>query len=170
MAGSNVNIRLRTAITANDIERVRNITASSGYFRNDEVDVAAELATESFQKGSKSGYWFVFADIGDLAVAYCCFGPIPCTIGSYDLYWIAVDADYKRMGIGKLLLAKAEEMAAAMGARTLYIETSARSKYDDTRAFYENNGYRLASILEDFYSPGDHKVTYARKIGITATL
>ena len=158
------SVVLRTQVRPDDVVHVRKITGSSGYFRPDEVEVAASLVLEYLEKGIQSGYYFVFAEVEQATIAYCCFGPIPCTLGSYDLYWIAVDVFMKRSGIGKMLLAKAEEMAAQMGARQMYIETSAKQQYEDTRVFYEKSGYAIASVLHDFYSPGDHKVTYVKLI------
>ena len=156
--------RVRREIRPSDPDSVRHITESSGYFRPDEVAVAVELAEESLQKGEKSGYYFLFVDIYNRAVAYCCFGPIPCTIGSFDLYWIAVDSHYRRRSLGTVLLHEAEKAVASMKGRKLYIETSSQSRYEDTRVFYEANGYKLISRLKDFYHPGDDKITFEKNI------
>jgi hypothetical protein len=42
------------------------------------------------------------------------------------------------------------------------VETSQRPQYASTRAFYENRGYRNESVLEDFYGPGEARVTYCK--------
>jgi hypothetical protein len=52
-----------------------------------------------------------------------------------------------------------KHIAAAQGTR-IYIDTSYKAQYDDTRAFYESLGYALGALLKDFYSPGDDKVIY----------
>ena len=46
---------------------------------------------ERLEKGAASGYEFVIAEDDSSMVGYACFGEIPCTVGSYDLYWIVVD-------------------------------------------------------------------------------
>lgn len=156
--------KIRQEIRPNDIESIRQIVESTGYFRSDEVDVAVEIALERLHKGDQSDYSFLFIDIRKQAVAFCCFGRIPCTIGSFDLYWIAVHRNQRRKGLGRMLLHEAEEMVAALKGRKLYIETSSKPEYEDTRAFYVSNGYQLASRLTDFYSNGDDKITYVKDI------
>ena len=164
MRNESPSYQVRREIRHSDPDSVRHITESSGYFRPDEVAVAVELAEESLLKGEQSGYYFLFVDMDNRTVAYCCFGPIPCTMGSFDLYWIAVDSNYRRRSLGTVLLHEVEQMVAAMNGRKLYIETSSQSRYEDTRAFYETNGYQLVSRLKDFYHPGDDKITYEKNI------
>ena len=93
---------------------------------------------------------------------YVCYGPIACTVSSFDLYWIAVDPGLQGRGLGKALLSEAERCIQEMGGNRVYVETSSRDQYKDTRVFYERCGYKKASILEDFYAPGDSKVTYMK--------
>jgi len=156
--------KVRREIRPSDADAIRQIVESTGYFRSDEVDVAVELAWERLQEGDASGYFFLFIDRADQAVAFCCLGPIPCTIGSFDLYWIAVHNDCRRQGLGRVLLREAEQLVATMKGRKLYIETSSKPGYDDTRAFYSANGYHHACTLQDFYAPSDDKITFAKDI------
>lgn len=156
--------RLRDQVLPSDREHVRRIVESTGFFRADEVDVAVELVDERLAKGPASGYEFVFADRGEHAVGYACFGPIACTIGSYDLYWIAVDAGQQGTGLGRLLLKAAEDAIRRRDGRHVYIETSNRPQYTPTRGFYDRCGYRLAAVLPDFYAPGDDKVIYVKDL------
>ena len=48
-------------------------------------------------------------------MGYACYGPIAVTIGSYDLYWIAVDQSCQGKGLGKVLLAEAERLIGGKG-------------------------------------------------------
>ena len=130
-----------------------------------EIDVAVELVEERLSKGESSGYYFVFAEQGGRVVGYTCFGPIPCTIASFDLYWIAVHDSCRGQGIGKALMRKSEELIAAMGGTRVYIETSFRAQYVPTRQFYFACGYQEAAVLADFYAPGDGKVIYLKVLG-----
>jgi GNAT superfamily N-acetyltransferase len=145
-----------------DIEHVRRIVGSTGYFNPAEIDVAAELVTERLTRGEASGYHFVFAELDGRPVAYSCFGPIAGTQASFDLYWIAVDADRRGRGIGAALLARSEAAMAAMGARRIYVETSGRVLYDPTRRFYTAAGYRQEAVLPDFYAPDDSKFVFVK--------
>jgi ribosomal protein S18 acetylase RimI-like enzyme len=154
----------REEVMPADAESVREIIESHDLFSRDEVELAMELVQERLLKGVRSGYQFLFAERTGRVIGYSCFGPIPCTRGSYDLYWIAVHHDLRGMGIGKELLKQSEHMIAGQGGRTLYIDTSSRREYDSTRSFYERCGYHQEAFLKDFYFPGDGKIIYVKSM------
>jgi ribosomal protein S18 acetylase RimI-like enzyme len=141
---------------------VRAIVESAGFFTPAEVDVAVELVEERLAKGPASGYHFLFLDGPAGPVGYACFGPIPCTVSSFDVYWIAVHAHARGGGLGKALMAAAERAIGAMGGTRIYVETSSRPLYGPTRAFYEKCGYRQVALLPDFYAPGDGKLILSK--------
>jgi len=157
-------ITYRDNVELVDRENVREIIESSGFFFPDEVETAVELMEERLTKGIKSGYYFLFAEQAKRVLGYTCFGPIACTKASYDLFWIAVHNDFRGLGFGKKLLTRSEQMIAAMKGQRIYIETSSKKQYEPTRAFYLHCGYQEEAILKDFYSPGDDKVIYVKKI------
>ena len=147
-----------------DPESIRGMVASTGFFKPDEIQVAAELAEERLSKGLPSGYYFLFADLQERAIGYTCFGPIACTGASYDLFWIAVHNEFRGLGLGKELLKRSEESIARLGGRRIYIETSSTELYTPTRSFYLKCGYKIEAILEDFYHPGDGKVIFLKVV------
>ena len=157
-------IKFRSGVSLNDLQQVKEIVSSSGYFNNEEIDIALELVEERLSKGEASGYHFIFADAEQTTVAYSCFGPIPATKYSYDLYWIAVHESMRGQGIGKILLKESERRIKDMGGQRIYIETSGQEKYISTRKFYIRNGYQEAAVLSDFYAPGDAKYIYVKEI------
>lgn len=159
-----LNPVFRDTVIPGDRQEVRLIALSSGFFRPDEVDVAVELVDEVLAKGEASGYHFIFALIEGRPAGFVCFGSIPCTIGSYDLYWIAVEEKYRARGIGKKLLVRAEQQIAQQQGRQIFIETSSTEKYLATRNFYLAAGYRQAARLPDFYLPGDDKIIYFKRL------
>jgi ribosomal protein S18 acetylase RimI-like enzyme len=153
----------RYKIEGNDPERIRQIVVSTGFFRDDEADVAVELANETLEKGENiSGYHFVFATDQDDIAGFACYGPTPCTQGTFDLYWIVVHDSFRGKGIGRSLIHHVEEILRKNQARKLYIETSSTQKYQPTRDFYFSSGYKEEARLKDFYNPGDDKVIYAK--------
>jgi len=160
----NTNLVFRTGVMESDSLAIREITESTGFFYDFEVDVAVELINERLAKGEQSGYYFVIAEIDDKPVAYTCFGPVPVTIGSFDLYWIVTHNDYRNKGIGKKILEQTYTLIRAMNGRAVYAETSGKAKYADTRAFYEKCNYTLDALQHDFYDVGDDKYVYKYKL------
>lgn len=166
MARAPEGFGLRDRVIRDDAEGVREILASSGYFYEHEIVVGVELVEEALAKGSEaSGYFFVFAEEAGRpgrAVAYACYGPIACTEGSWDLYWIAAREEYRGRGLGRWLLRECEARIAARGGRRIYIETSSRPLYEPTRGFYAACGYTVEARLREFYGVGDDKLVFSK--------
>lgn len=150
-------------VTGNERNRIEKVTRSSGFFSSDEVRIAMEVFDDYAEKGTESGYHYIFAKNGNEIAGYACFGPIPCTESSFDLYWIAVDNTLRGQGIGQTLLVASEKIAVEMGATRMYLDTSSRPQYDPTRAFYLAAGYEVAAVIDDFYASGDSKVLFLKK-------
>lgn len=157
-----VESEMRTELRPGDEQAVRAVVASTGFFSAAEQDIAVELVETRRAQGESSGYLFVFLDQGPALIGYACFGPIPATRSSYDLYWIAVDAGAQRRGIGRRLLRAAEQEIGRRGGTRVYVDTSSRGDYAPTRAFYSGQGYSCAAELPDFYAPGDGKVVFCK--------
>lgn len=154
----------RYEVTPADIESVRDVTASTGYFHDYEIPVAVELVEERLAKGAASGYEFVLAEVEGRVIGYTSFGPIPCTKSSFDWYWLAVRPEFQGFGFGRELLRQVESRAKAMGGTRLYCETSGRPQYATTRAFYERMGFTLCELLDDYYDAGDGRATYVKPL------
>ena len=159
---NNNRINYRRDVFERDIYTIRRIVGSSGFFSSEEIEVAVELVKEFLDKGGNSSYQFLFAEQDEQTLAYTCFGRVPCTVGSYDLYWIAVADLARGQGIGQKLLHETEKAIEALGGRRIYAETSARAQYKPTHAFYHSCGFSAEALLEDFYAPGDGKMIYCK--------
>ena len=157
-------IAFRDEIRPADLETIREIVLSTGFFSAEEVAVAVELADERLRRGADSGYHFLFAEAGGEVLGYSCFGPIPLTRSSFDLYWIVVRGSRRGGGVGRRLLEATERGATALGATALYAETSGRAQYAPTRGFYLGSGYGQAARFADFYAPGDDKVVLVKSL------
>ena len=153
---------LRRELHRDDPKGVETMVRSTGFFREDETAVAVELVTERLAKGPESGYEFLFAELEGAPVAYSCFGLIPCTLYSYDLYWIVTHNDFMNRGIGKKILGETEVIIRSSGGRSIYVETSSKALYAPTRAFYERNNYVLKARFENFYDLNDDKLVYVK--------
>lgn len=157
-------VTYRDRLFPRDVALVRRLVAEAGCFRDDECDTAVELVEDCLARGVRSGYRFVFAEADGCTVGYACYGPIPCTIGRFDIYWLAVSPDCRRAGLGSRLLAQSEARSCEEGARRVYVETSSRPAYAGARGLYLDAGYAVVAILSDFYADGDAKLIYMKRL------
>lgn len=158
-------MEIRRQLRESDISAVRDILNSTRFFYDFEVDIAVELAQENFEKGEdKSDYICLIAEINEIPVGYACYGQTPCTVGSYDLYWIAVHENNKGAGVGKKLMQYVENHIAQLGGKNIWIETAGRPLYEPTRQFYLKYGCQLVAKLPDFYDIGDDKLVFLLKV------
>ena len=155
-------ITYRDQVRETDPADVRRIVESTGFFHAAEIEIAEELVQERLAKGLASGYYFVFAEADNRLLGYACFGPIPCTINRYDVYWIAIRNDLRGLGLGKELMARVEKQIKALAGERVYVETSGRDLYKPTHIFYKNCDYGQEAVIKDFYSPGDDKILFLK--------
>ena len=149
---------------SSDVESIEKIVGSTDFFSLEERSIAVELVEERLLKGVSSGYHFLFAEEQGNLIGYACFGPIPGTRYSFDLYWVAVRNDQRGFGLGKAILGKAEQKIGALGGKKIYVETSSRDQYKPTQAFYVTCGYEKEAVLKDYYSLGDDKIIFVKTV------
>ncbi|MCK7468288.1 MAG: GNAT family N-acetyltransferase [Desulfosudis oleivorans] len=127
-------ITYRQEIEPSDLDAILNIVQSSGFFSAAEIELACELAADKLEHGRQSSYQFLFAEDGGQVVGYTCYGLIPATAGSYDLYWIAVSEAMRGRGLGKILLQKTEAAHLAHMGGKAYLRGNIfpRSIYADS--------------------------------------
>ncbi len=165
-------------LTAADRGRIEEITRAVRVFRDDEVPVALEVfegavapdvdGTDGVRAAVRP-YRALGADLDGRLAGWICWGPTPCTLGTYDLYWMAVDPTLHGGGVGTALLHAMESRLAGV-ARLVVVETAGRTDYAPTRGFYEARGYRAVSRIPDFYAPGDDQVVYTKSLTATPRL
>jgi GNAT superfamily N-acetyltransferase len=148
-------------LTAADRGRIEEISRAVGVFRADEIAVALEVF-DGAVAGSPD-YLALGAEHEGRLAGWICWGPTPCTLGTFDLYWMAVDPALHGAGVGSALLHAMEDRLQGV-ARLIVVETAGRPDYAPTRGFYEARGYRVASRILDFYAPGDDQVVYVKRL------
>jgi ribosomal protein S18 acetylase RimI-like enzyme len=147
-----------------DGEAVRELVTATGVFSGTEVGWAVEIIETALARGKAAGYHFLFADGPSGLEGFTCFGPIDGTDNRFDLYWIAVSPNAQGKGLGRRLLAETVSAARALDATHMFIDTSTRTDYAAARALYEALGFTHMGTLVDFYSDGDGKALFGRKL------
>jgi len=134
-------------------------------FKSYEVTVAEEVIDSYLRDPKGSGYNVLVAEGNPGIAGYVCYGPTPCTDGTWDIYWIAVDRAVREQGIGAALTRNAEAAVQKARGRMIIIETSSTPIYDKTRRFYLGRGYEVVGRIPDFYAPGDDKLILQKRLG-----
>lgn len=133
-------------------------------FNAQEIEVAIEVIDDALNP-AKNDYQVLKAQTAQgQVVGFICYGAIPLTDNRFDLYWIAVNPQYGRLGIGNLLLTAMAQRLKAFAPAYIYVDTSSTQGYDAARAFYEKNDYELVATLTHFYRDNDHKLIYRKRI------
>lgn len=148
-----------------DRDAIVRLVQATGFFRPEEIDVASEVLDEALHAGPTGHYQSLCAVLDGRLAGWVCYGPTPCTDGTFDLYWLAVDPPFQRLGIGRALLHFAEADMRACGARLVAVDTSGSNRYGGTRQFYQRQGYREVARVPDFYALGDDKVVCVKPLG-----
>ncbi|MBK6423202.1 MAG: GNAT family N-acetyltransferase [Gemmatimonadetes bacterium] len=172
-----VGPRLRD-LTSADAVRILDITRATGVFREEELAIADEVFHDAVAPAGPSGgppagawggshatrpYYALGAEVDGELMGWICWGKTPCTEGTWDLYWLAVDPAAYRRGVARALVAEMEGRLAGM-ARLIAVDTSGRPDYGPTRDFYEAVGYAAVARVPGFYAPGDDQVIFTKAL------
>ncbi len=147
-----------------DRDSILGFMRDTGFFHPGEIDVAREVLDDAIKGGASGHYQSFCLCEGVIPVGWICFGPTPCTVGTYDIYWIGVCPKHQGMGYGRALLEYSERIMRKSKGRMAIIETSGRAGYDATRGFYLANGYREIARVPDFYAMDDARVIYTKPL------
>ena len=152
------------SIEAQDRSQLLELVRLQDNFNTQEVAVAIEVIDDTLDPAKNDYSILVAVRQGQGVVGFICYGEIPMTDRRFDLYWVAVDPDLGRQGVGRLLLARMEAELREQGPAKVYVDTSSTPGYDRARRFYEKNGYLVACVLHDFYRDGDDKIIYLKAL------
>jgi ribosomal protein S18 acetylase RimI-like enzyme len=146
-----------------DKSSIMRILKNTPEFTPAEVVLADEVIDSYLFNPGESGYFILVAEVDSSVAGYVCYGPTPITEGTWDIYWIAVDHKIQGQGIGRRLMASAEEKIKQLKGRLILVETSSKPGYEKTNLFYQRIGYKEAARILDFYAIGDDQVIYEKR-------
>ncbi|OGF64819.1 MAG: hypothetical protein A2Y62_19440 [Candidatus Fischerbacteria bacterium RBG_13_37_8] len=154
------------SLCSNDKIFIQEILTGTGFFSPLEIATALELIDDFLNNPATTYQIFVSADDinPDTVTGYICYGKNPLSYATYELYWIAVAPGYQKKGVGKALMHFFEERIKEERGINILIETSSKIEYESTRKFYLTLDYKQLSIVENFYAPGDARITYIKVI------
>ncbi|MGD1885444.1 MAG: GNAT family N-acetyltransferase [Paracoccaceae bacterium] len=146
-------------MTRDDLPAVKALIDSTDLFPGEMLD---GMAGDALDGESETERWMVLVDNGPVGVVY--FAPERMTEGTWNLYLIAIHADRQGTGEGSKLIAHVEKTLADEGHRVLLVETSGNSDFEQTRQFYLNNMYTEEARIREFYTRGEDKIVFWKKL------
>jgi len=139
------------------------LSLASTFFTQEEVACVQELLDIYLHRSGQRDYTFLSCEDGNRVVGFACYGPTPLTEATFSLYWMCVDRDYRKHGVGSLLLADIEDRVRQHGGALLLAETSSQPAYMPARRFYSAHGFHRVARIHDFYAEGDDLLVYSKR-------
>lgn len=154
-------------LASKDRTKLHAMLIVSGAFIPAEIDVAMELIDVVLRDETQRDYEIhCMVDDQDEPVGYVCYGPTPMSQGTFDLYWIVVDRNFEGKGIASKLLDFLEKILKGKGGRMILADTSSIPQYERTRKFYLQKGFKKVARVRDYYSPGNDRITYCKRLKV----
>lgn len=151
--------QIRKAIQK-DLAQLKLVLDSSELFPSKMLD---DMISDYFNNEESEDIWFTAVD-NDLAISIGYCAPEKLTEGTYNLYAIALHKDFQGKGVGGEMMTYIEQELIKKQARLLIVETSGTPEYELTRKFYLKYGYTQEATIRDFYTEGDDKVVFCKKL------
>ena len=147
-------------ISKQDLEALKKVIDSSELFPSEMLD---EMIAEYLSGSAAEEIWLTKEHDGvPITIVYC--APEKMTEGTSNLYLIAVQKEYQGKGIGAEMMTYVENLLRKKGHRILLVETSGLPEFELTRKFYDQLGYHREAVIREFYSEGEDKLIFWKKL------
>jgi ribosomal protein S18 acetylase RimI-like enzyme len=147
-----------------DVAELVRLTAQTGIFRPVEVITLEEVLEQAVAQPGGEGYHSYSLEEAGRLLGFSIHGPNTMTEGTWDLYWIVVERERHRRGLGSRLLHFVEQDIRKRGGRLLVAETSSLPSYEATRRFYLKHGFQETAVVPDYYADGDSLVIFCKRL------
>jgi len=147
-------------VVKTDIEALIEVLNSIELFP---AEMLEDMIADYFNNPKTKDIWFTTLQNNQpISIAFC--APEKLTEGTYNLYAIGVKSEIQGKGIGSQMMAYIEKYLKQSGNRILIVETSGAEEYQLTRKFYENLNYTKEATIREFWSKGEDKVIFWKKL------
>lgn len=142
-----------------DIETLRAIVDAT-LFPGTMLD---DMMRPFFDDDEDTSFWLV-ADGGAAAIGVLYCVPEEMADGAWNVKAIGVDPARHRTGAGRALMNGVEARLRQQNQRLVVVETSSAPEQDGACAFYRALGYREQGRLSDFWSEGEDKIIFTKRL------
>ena len=148
------------SIRKEDVEHLKTVLDSIDLFPSAMLE---DMISDYLVNPNSNDLWFTAIDKDiPISIGFC--APEKMTEGTYNLYAIGVHKNLQGNGIGKVMMEYLENELKKNKHRILIVETSGTDDFELTRRFYEKLDYTKEATIRDFWSDGDDKVIYWKKL------
>lgn len=147
-------------ILKEDIPELKAVLDSIELFPSEYLD---EMTSDYINNPKSQDIWMTATlENKPIALMYC--APEKMTEGTFNLYAIGVKQNIQSKGVGQKMMRYLEKHLIRNGGRILIVDTSSTDSFLRTRDFYLQMGYSKEAVIRDFWSEGDDKVTFCKKL------
>lgn len=160
-------LTFRYNLSCDDPVRIRDVASSTGFFDKNDININVALVQDVLKgetHANQQDYKFIILEEAGETLGYACYGKIPTTDDSYEIYWLCIHDKFRGCGLGRVLLDKLTEVIQILGGRKIYIKTEGTSQYVPTRNFYKACGFEEEAVLKEYYGNGDDCCIYSKKL------
>lgn len=163
-SGEIQEVLITAGITPEDVEPLLDMAAACGLFSPDQMMSAEDMAWDSAYGNGNEMHTFLKATIsmtnGNSLGGFICYGPVAYWDDNHELYGIAVDPRFQRLGIGSALVSEMLRRVSADGGKRIFLETGDSRNFENTRRFYEANGFVMEHRFHKQFIPTVGDVVY----------
>lgn len=146
--------------TREDIPAMKSVVDSCELFPSEYLE---EMMDDFLNNQNSEEFWFTKTENEiPVGIGYCV--PEKFTDGTFNLLAIGVKKETQGKGVGAQLMNYIEHHLRELGARILIVETSSAEHFGPTRNFYNKIGYTQEAVIRDFWTEGDDKVIFWKKL------
>jgi len=157
----NEQIRIRKA-SRKDSAAIKRILKTTPEFNKGDFSVCMECLDSYYNR--VPSYAFVCAESGSRMLGFICYDRAEIADDVFELYWVVVAKEARRMGVAKMLHDYFIKYAKGKGARAVFVETESESAYGKAQEFYKRCGYTEEARVKDFYGIGNDKIIYGLRL------
>jgi GNAT superfamily N-acetyltransferase len=133
-----------------------------------EIEMAVYIIDSYIEDEEDTEYTIkVAVDEHNKIVGYICICKSDLSDTYWEILWMLVVPGMHRGNIGTTLIKKAEEIVLENKGVGITLETSSRLDYKPAREFYKTMGYKAVCKIRDFYSLGNDKLVYEKRLDKT---
>ncbi|WP_432738104.1 GNAT family N-acetyltransferase [Maridesulfovibrio sp. FT414] len=167
-ADPEIQLKLGLGLDPDDADEILELATNCQCFSQDKLTMLEQSVWEEAYNEGEPYCVFITAravngDEEPLA-GFACFGNIPGEEGCLELYLVAVDEEFREIGIGSALLDEVSRQAAAAESGTIFCEVPENKAHEAARSFFESQGYLRQTRHYRFFIPEKGNAVFAKAI------